>query len=198
MPLHPGAGKKRVHARTAQCCKKRCARLLLAVGATLLFPLAIFSQDSGSIEKEFFGNGVQISVAVHDDSGAPISTQGTVSLFRGTIPCGRAETSNGNAMLVVNGIGDFTVVVTVPGFGEGREYFSVHAEGKAQVDVYLKRSTGSGHVSGTPARPILAPKAKEALVKGLMALRSDKTSEAEREIAQALKLAPGHPDVLYA
>jgi len=198
MPLRRGAGKKRVRARTVRCCKNRSARLLLAAAATLLVPFAVFSQDSGSIEKELFGNGVQVSVTVHVDSGAPISTPATVSLLCGTIPCGRAETSNGNAMLVVNKIGEFTVVVNAPGFREGREYFSVSAEGRAQVDVYLKRPTGSEHSSGTPPRPILAPKAKEALDQGLLALSSDKISEAERQLAQASKLAPGHPDVLYA
>src|SRR5215470_296557 len=198
MPLHPGAGKKRDRARTAQCCKDRSARLLLAAAVSLLIPFAVFSQDSGSIEKELFGNGVQVSVTVHDDSGAPISTPATVSLLCGTIPCGRAETSNGNAMLVVNRIGELTVVVNAPGFREGREYFSVHAEGRAQVDVYLKRLESSEHASGTAARPILAPRAKEALDKGLLALSFDKMSEAERQLAQASKLAPAHPDVLYA
>jgi len=198
MPLHPGAGKKRDRARTAQCCKDRSARLLLAAAVSLLIPFAVFSQDSGSIEKELFGNGVQVSVTVHDDSGAPISTPATVSLLCGTIPCGRAETSNGNAMLVVNRIGELTVVVNAPGFREGREYFSVHAEGRAQVDVYLKRLNDGEHASGTPGRPILAPKAKEALDKGLLALNSDKMGEAEKQLAQASRLAPAHPDVLYA
>jgi len=198
MPLHPGAGKKEVRARTTRCCKNRSARLLLAAAVTLLFPFAILSQDSGSIEKELFGNGVQISVTVHDDSGAPISTPATVSLFRGTIPSARAETSNGTAMLVVTNIGEFTAVVNAPGFREGREYFSVHAEGRAQVDVYLKRLVNGEPASGTPRRPILAPKAREALDKGLLALNSDKMSEAEKQLAQASRLAPSHPDVLYA
>jgi len=170
----------------------------VAAAVCLLIPFAVFSQDSGSIEKELFGNGVQISVTVHDDSGTPISTPATVSLFRGTIPCARAETSNGTAMLVVTNIGEFTAVVNAPGFREGREYFSVHAEGRAQLDVYLRRLANGDPASGTPGRPILALKAKEALDKGLLALNSGKMSEAEKQLGQASKLAPSHPDVLYA
>jgi len=198
MPLHPGADKKRAPACTTRCFRCFSARLLLASAAALLFPPILVCQDSGSTEKEFFGNGVQILVTVHDDSGAPISTPATVNLLRGTIPDARAETSNGTAMLVVTNIGEFTAVVSAPGFREAREYFSVHAEGRAQVDVYLKRLAKSVQVSGNPSRPILAPKAKEALDKGLVALSSEKSGEAEKQISQASKLAPGHPDVLYA
>lgn len=179
-----------------------CARILLAAAAALFLPLVILSQengqDNGSTATEFFGNGVEISVTVHDDSGAPIPSPASVTLLRGTIPSGRAQTSRGSALLVVNGVGEFTVIVQAPGFREGREELSVRAEGKAQVDVYLKRLTKEEGTTGVPGRALLAPKAKEALDKGLAALGADKMGEAEKQIGQAMKLAPGHPDVLYA
>ncbi len=182
-------------------CTRVCARALLvaAGGVGLLFtPTAVFCQDNGSTEHEWFGNGVEIAVSVHDESGALIPSPASVTLMRGTIPSGRAQTSRGNAMLVVNGVGEFTVIVQAPGFREAREELSVRTEGKAQVDVYLKRLRKEEGQAGVPGRPILAPKAKEALDKGLLALSADKTGEAEKQIAQAVKLAPGHPDVLYA
>jgi len=192
-------------AKRAKACRTSAgafARILLAVTSGLFLPFAVHcqenSQDSGSREKEFFGNGVEISVTVHDDSGVPIPSPATVQLFRGTIPSGRAQTSRGVALLVVNGVGEFTVSVQAPGFREGREELSVRAEGKAQVDVYLRRLAREGGATGVAARPILAPKAKEALDKGLMALSADKINEAEKQIGQAMTLAPGHPDVLYA
>jgi thioredoxin-like negative regulator of GroEL len=164
----------------------------------LIAPLAVFCQDNGSSEKEFFGNGVAISVTVHDDSGTPIPSPATVKVIRDGIPSGQAQTSRGIAMMIVNSVGEFTVIVDAPGFREGREDLSVHGAGKAQVDVYLKRLASGEAATGVPPRPILAPKAKEALDRGLLALSTDKTGEAEKQIGQAMKLAPGHPDVLYA
>ncbi len=45
---------------------------------------------------------------------------------------------------------------------------------------------------------ILAPKAQEAFDKGLRALSADKMRDAEKFVGEAARLAPGHPDVLYA
>jgi tetratricopeptide (TPR) repeat protein len=66
------------------------------------------------------------------------------------------------------------------------------------VDIYLKRLGKEDAATGVPGRAILAPKAKEALDKGLQALSTNKKGEAEKQIGLAMKLAPGHPDVLYA
>jgi len=202
MPLlHPGADKRLGREHAGRCAERFVARVLLtAVGEFVLFlsPLAVFCQDNGSSEKEFFGNGVAISVTVHDDSGSPISSPATVQLLLGSIPSGRAETSGGNATIIANSIGEFTVVVYAPGFREAQKELSVHGAGNAQVDVYLKRAGKEDAAAGVPGRAILAPKAKEALDKGLSALSADKAGEAEKQIGQAMKLAPGHPDVLYA
>jgi tetratricopeptide (TPR) repeat protein len=44
---------------------------------------------------------------------------------------------------------------------------------------------------------LLAPKAKEAFDKGLQAINANKLPEAQKYVGEALKLAPGHPDVLF-
>ncbi len=203
MPLfHLGAEKIRVRSRKCLCAARVSARILVVVAGGLFLPYVILSQengqDNGSAVKEFFGAGVEISVTVHDDSGAPIPSPVNVTILRGTIPSGRAQTSGGSAQLIVNGVGEFTVIAQAPGFREAREELSVRTEGKAQVDVYLKRLTKEQGGTGVPGRPLLAPKAKEALDKGLTALGEDRMGEAEKQIGQAMKLAPGHPDVLYA
>ncbi len=184
-------------------CAVKCAigdfaRLLVVVVCGLFLPLAVVCQDNGSAEKEWFGNGVAISVTVHDDSGAPISSAASVKLLRGTLPVAQANTSQGSAALIVNRLGDFTVIVNAPGFREAQKDIFVNGTGSAQVDVYLRRAADGDKMSGVGARPILAPKAQEALKKGLEALSTDKTAEAEKQIALAMKLAPGNPDVLYA
>jgi len=211
--VNPGAARRKdadlkiAHYNSARrrsacrCANKSFACILLSVvgESVLLFvPTAVFCQDNGSPEKEFFGNGVAISVTVHDDSGTPIPSPATVKVFRDGIPSGQAQTSRGNAVMIVNSVGEFTVIVDAPGFREGREDLSAHGAGNAQVDVYLKRLAKDDAAARVPGRAILAPKAKEALDKGLLALSADKAGEAEKQIGQAMKLAPGHPDVLYA
>src|SRR5260221_5854189 len=105
MPLfHPGAARRKDadlkidHYNSARrrwcdcrCANKFFARVLpTAVGefALLFAPPAVFCQDNGSSEKEFFGNGVAISVTVHDDSGTPIPSPAKVKVFRDGIPSG--------------------------------------------------------------------------------------------------------------
>jgi tetratricopeptide (TPR) repeat protein len=72
---------------------------------------------------------------------------------------------------------------------------SVALEVKAEIDVAMSRDAASDMI--VPGKPLLAPKAKEAFDKGLQALSQDKMKDAEKYVAEATKLAPGHPDVLY-
>jgi tetratricopeptide (TPR) repeat protein len=155
------------------------------------------AQDSGSVGAEFHGNGAEITVVVHDSSGELIPSVALVKLFRGgTIPSGQAETSRGRAELVVNSLGDFTVLVEAAGYSSAQKEFSVDATGRTQIDIVLRRTAASDS-STPPGRPLLAPKAQKAVDEGLRALSADKTAEAEKHVAEAVRLAPGHPDVLY-
>jgi Tfp pilus assembly protein PilF len=198
---HRGAQKwaqvrARERARKSAC--RRMTRFLLPTVSFAMFALPAFCQDSGSQEKESYGNGAVITVTVHDSSGQPISSAAMVKLYRdGTIPSRQGETSRGSADLVVNNLGEFTVIVEAAGYDGARKDVSVHVAGRTQVDVYLRRSTAAGSTVGVPGRAMLAPKAKEALDKGLQALGADKMSEAEKFLGEAMRLAPGHPDVLY-
>jgi tetratricopeptide (TPR) repeat protein len=101
------------------------------------------------------------------------------------------------AEFVVNKFGNFTVVVSAPGCAEVQKDVTVDVTGRTQVDVDLGRSSTGGHPTEVPGRPLLAPKAKEALEKGLRALRENKLEEAEKYVGEAIRLAPGNPDVLY-
>jgi tetratricopeptide (TPR) repeat protein len=137
-------------------------------------------------------------VTVHDISGEPISTAALVKLYRdGTILSRQGETSRGSVVLVVNNLGEFSVVVEAAGYESAQKEVSVQVTGRTQVDVYLRRISAARTVAGIPGRPLLAPKAKEALEKGLQALSADKLREAEKYVGEAMRLASGHPDVLY-
>ena len=83
------------------------------------------------------------------------------------------------------------------GYKSAQRDLSVSVAMRYEVDATLQRDSAPSQNAGVPAKPILAPKAKEALDKGLKALSKNKLSEAEKYLTEASKLAPGHPDVLY-
>ena len=186
------------HIRTKRCVGRIVAGFLLSMLLSLALTSSLFGQDIGSQEKEFLGNGSVITVTVHDASGEPFSSSAVVKLFRGIVPSGQHDTSRGVAEFVVTGLGEFTVVVAAPGYPEVQKDVSVDNTGNARVDIYLRRTSGGGSPTKVPGRLVLAPKAKEALDKGLRALRENKLGEAEKYVGEALRLAPGNPEVLYA
>jgi len=179
---------------------KLCPRTLLflpLVAAVLWFPDISNAQDAGSAEREFHGKGVEITVTVHDPSGEVLAVPAIVKVYRdGSIPSGEAQTSRGSAILVVNSVGEFTIDVKAPGYSEVHKDLSFIASGRAHVDVYL-RSNASSAEAPPGAKALLAPKAKDALNKGLQALSEEKLAEAQKYLGRALQLAPAHPDVLY-
>jgi Flp pilus assembly protein TadD len=183
-------------ARTKKCLDWSCGRFLLAMLLCLAFAHSMFSQDVGSQEREYLGEGSVITVIVHDASGGPFSSLAVVKLLRGITPSGEQNTTRGVAEFVVTKFGEFTAVVSAPGYAEAQKDVTVVA-GRTQVDVYLRRSSTGGSPAGAPGRPVLTPKAKEALAKGLRALRENKLGEAEKYMGEAMRLAPGNPDVLY-
>jgi tetratricopeptide (TPR) repeat protein len=164
----------------------------------LVFVFPACCQDSGSEVNEFHGSGAEITVTVHDSSGEPISSAAMVKLYRdGSILSRQGQTSRGSVLLVVNNLGEFTVIVEAPGYESAQKEVSVRVTGRAQVDVYLRRLSAAGSTGGVPRRALLAPKAKEALEKGLQALNADHVGEAEKYVGEAMRLAPANPDVLY-
>jgi Tfp pilus assembly protein PilF len=195
----------RAHVRVKQytCLRSprtrfRIERYFLPMVSCLAFVLPACCQDNGSEVNEFHGSGAEITVTVHDSSGEPISAAAMVKLYRdGTMLNRQGQTSRGSALLVVNNLGEFTVIVEAAGYESAQKEISVQVTGRTQVDVYLRRLSAAGSTAGVPGRPMLAPKAKEAMEKGLQALSADKMGEAEKYVGEAMRLAPGHPDVLY-
>ena len=171
--------------------------LFLLLTLTLRVDIRAHAQDTGTMATEFHGTGVALTVIVHDASGNPIPSVAMVKLFRGgTIPSGQAETEHGRAELVTYDLGDFTVVAEAPGYASAQKEVSINANGRAEVDIYL-RSLSTPVSAGIPGRPMLAPKAKKAVDQAFAALAVDDMAKAQKQAAQAISLAPGHPDVLF-
>jgi hypothetical protein len=160
--------------RTNRSVGRFLALFLLAMLPALALASSLSAQDVGSQEKEFMGNGSVITVTIDDASGTPLSSPATVKLFRGVVPSGQRDASRGVAEFVVIGLGEFTVVVAAPGYAEAQKDVSVDITGRARVDVYLRPASGTQSLATVPGKPLLAPKAKEALDKGLRALKEDK------------------------
>jgi len=163
----------------------------------LFSPHLALCQDSGSEGTLLRGDKAEISVTVRDSSGEAISVPATVKIFKEGMPTDQKEASHGRAFFILRSLGDYTVAVNATGYKPAQKEVSVPVAVKAEVDVYLQKESAFGGNTGIPGRPLLAPKAKEALDKGLQALGDNKPKEAEKFVEEAAKLAPGHPDVLY-
>jgi Flp pilus assembly protein TadD len=175
------------------------ARFLLPAVASLLFtPPVVFSQDSGNESLTPRGDHAEISVTVRDRSGEAISAPATVKLYREGVPVDQSATTHGRAFFVLRTLGAYTLTVDAAGYKSEQKDVSVTVAVKEEVDVYLQPTSSSINGTAVPSKPLLAPKAKEALDKGFKALNENKLSEAEKYIGEAMKLAPGHPDVLFA
>ena len=161
----------------------------------VLFASSLHAQDAGSAATEFFGRGAAITVLVHDPSGHPLSAPAVVKLFHNAMPAAQAQTSNGKAELVATDLGDFTIVVEAAGYATTQKEISINSNGREEVEVYLQAL--SANTAAAPGRPLLAPKAKKAVDEGFAALTSNNLDKAQKHAAEALGLAPGHPDVLY-
>jgi thioredoxin-like negative regulator of GroEL len=182
----------------ARCCGVLRGALVCIVAWAWVWAGQAWCQENGSQVNMYHGNGAEISVTVHDESGEPISEAAMVRIYRdGNAPSGQSSTSRGTATFIVTTLGEFTVVVEAAGYQRVQKEISVPVPTKAQVDIYLRRDTSAKDSTGVPGRPLLAPKAKEALEKGLEALGADKLGNAEKYVGEARRLAPGHPDVLY-
>jgi Flp pilus assembly protein TadD len=192
---HCGPGPGQAGAR--KCLATVLARIFRATLPCLAFAVSLAAQDVGNQEKEFLGNGSVITVKLHEPSGQLFSSSAVVKLFHGVFPSGQRDVSRGVAEFVVTTLGEFTVVVSAPGYTDTQKDVMLATTGRTEVDVYLRPTSPAGTVSAVPGRPILAPKAKEALDKGLRALKEDKMAEAQKYVGEAARLAPGHPDVLY-
>jgi len=178
-------------------------RVLLRIGAFLLpillgdflCPLAAWCQTNAGGGNR--GRRAEIDVTIRDSSGEILSVPANVKLYLNGTPCDEGSTSNGRISFTRGDLGNFTAVVEAAGYKPGQNDVNVPEPVKVQLEINLLRETSSNSAPGAAENPILAPKAKEALDKGMQALRDDKLVEAEKALDQSMRLAPNNPQVLY-
>lgn len=181
-----------------QSAPLRFVRFLLPV---LFFPLFSSApadcQDSSAEGTNFRGDRPELSITVRDTSGETIAAPANVRVYKDGVQTDQGATTRGRAFFILRSTGDYSVTVDASGYKSAQKELSVPVGMKYEVDVYLQGASATEN-AGVPGRPVLAPKAKEAFNKGLQALSENKLPEAEKYVGEAMRLAPGHPDVLYA
>lgn len=175
-------------------CVGRTAALL--GGLCLLTPSSI-CQDSAERGTNSFGSDAEITVTVRDRSRQVITVPTMVKIYKNGALENQRTTSQGRALFIVQGLGEFTVAVEAVGYKATQKEISVVAAIPYQEDVYLEPDATSADGTALPGRAVLAPKARKALEKGGQALAAGKLEEAQKFIGEAMKLAPANPDVLY-
>jgi len=183
----------------AKPCRDRLTTFFLSLlaGALLLSLPSARAQDSATDGMIPRTDRPELSVTVRDSGGEPITAAGTVKLYRDTVLADEGGLSHGRAFFASLLFGNYTLVVDATGYKSAQRDVNVSVAMRYEVDINLQREGTSSDPAAAPAKPLLTPKAKEALEKSLKALSENKLSEAEKHVAEALKLAPNHPDVLY-
>ena len=171
---------------------------LLAHLATHLFLPSASAQRNPDDSLAPRADRPEISVSAHDAAGAAITGAGSVKLYRDGMLADDTALTRGHAFFGSLPFGSYTVVIDATGYKPTQRDLSVSVAMRYEVDATLQRDSAPDPGFGVPAKPVLAPKAKEALDKGLKALSKNKLSEAEKQLNEAANLAPGHADVLYA
>jgi Flp pilus assembly protein TadD len=176
----------------------RLSILLLSLGFfAVVIPQQLRAQDSSEEGTLTRGSRAELAITVRDNSGEVVNTTASVKLYSNGVPIDQASTSSGRAFFVVRGLGDFSIVVDASGYKSAQKDVTVSSASRYEVDVNLTRNLGPNESVGVPAGPVLAPKAKEELVKGLKAIGENKLDDAQKHVSEAMKLAPGNPEVLY-
>jgi Flp pilus assembly protein TadD len=174
----------------------RYSRFLAA--ALLLSFFSAYAQDSSGDNLILRSDRPTVSITVRNTAGDTITTTGTVKLLHDGVPVGDAGLSHGRAFFGPLAFGDYTLIVEASGYKSVQKDLNLSVAMRYEIDANLQSDAAPNGVAGAPAKPLLSPKAKEALDKGLKALSANKLGDAEKYISQAVKLAPFHPDVLYA
>jgi predicted Zn-dependent protease len=164
----------------------------------LLFasPAPAFCQDRSADQAGLRGNRAEVSITLKEGSSQLIGPLVTVKLFRMGSLAGTMTTTKGRVVFILNALGDYTITADAIGYRSAQKEISVPVAVEAEEEIVLQRDSSSDAI-GTSARPVLAPKAKEAFDKGLQALNDNKLEEAEKNLDEAVRLAPNHPDILY-
>ena len=145
------------------------------------------------------GDGARLTVYVRDENGNSFEGLATVNLQHLTTQnLASGATTGGRAVFDQLGPGEYTVVVTAPGYVSASEGVNITLPNQQeQVFVTLKRDTNSEMASAPAGPPVLSPKLQKQLSKVIEALHANKLDTAQKELDAAYRLGPANPEVNY-
>lgn len=173
----------------------RTSFVLFSIVAAFLVQLSVSAQDRPGQQPDIRGDRAEISIIIKDGSSQLIGPLVLVKIYYNGAIEDQKTTSKGRAVFILNHLGDYTITAEALGYRTGQKDISVRLAVDLEEQIILQRD--SSEALGAAGRPVLAPKAKEALDKALQDLNENKLDQAEKHISQAVALAPNHPDVLY-
>ena len=171
--------------------------VLLSVVGLSFWPVTSKAQDSSEQGTKSRGDRAEIAVTVRDGSGEILTSPVSVKLYQNGIPTDQASTSHGRVFFIPRTLGDFTITVEAAGYKTAEKSVSIIVAVKDEVDFYLKPDVPSNQNGEVPGKPLLAPKAQAALDQGLQAIKENDLDRAQKYMSEAMRLAPGNPEVLY-
>lgn len=142
------------------------------------------------------GNRAELSITIKEGSSQLIGPMVTVKLYNLGSLVTQMSTSKGRVVFILNRLGDYVITADATGYRTAQKEISIPVAVEAEEEIVLQRDSAP-EALGSVGRPVLAPKAKESLDKAFEALNENKLDQAEKYLAEAAKLAPNHPDVLY-
>jgi tetratricopeptide (TPR) repeat protein len=145
------------------------------------------------------GGAVRLIITVRDEGGGSFSGLAMVTLHHLDSPdLSTGTTMGGQVIFDGLGPGEYTIVVTAPGYLTANERVNfTHSSVDEQVAVMLKHDLGSSMGTAPQGPPALTPKLRKELGKTVEALQANKLEEAQKHIDAAYHLAPGNPEVNY-
>jgi tetratricopeptide (TPR) repeat protein len=156
----------------------------------------VYAQDRSADLGGIRGNRAQVSITLKEGTSQLIGPLVTVKLYYRGALANQIATTKGRVVFLLNGLGDFTITAEAVGYRSAQKEISVPVAVDAEEEISLQRDSAP-EALGASGRPLLAPKAREAMDKALEALNNNKLDQAEKHISEAANLAPNHPDVLY-
>jgi tetratricopeptide (TPR) repeat protein len=168
-----------------------CLALLVACAPTL---------TNAQVGGRSSSPGSGVLVHVEEASGGPIQVQAFVTLSSTDGPEGLTGETRDGGIASFRGVsaGEYSIVVTAPGYETGRDNVMVMGRvGAANVYIAMRPRVVSATAKLTSATPVLTGKARKELDLAIAALQNGKASDALRHVDYPLKHAPGDPTVHY-
>src|SRR3974390_627048 len=139
-------------------------------------------QDSSEEGTLLRGSRAELAITVYDGSGQIVKSSTTVTIYKDGVLIDQSSTSNGRVFFVPRGHGDFTIAVQAAGYKSEQKEVTVEPSMKTDIAIYVQKIPSSNESTGVPGAPVLAPKAKDALVKALQAVGKNKPDEAQKHL----------------